>query len=167
MLVSGVQQSDSVIHTCIFFRILFLYRLLQNLNSGSLCLRLVLKDEFKFVGCLGRGWGRPPWLRAPRRKQEEVGALEWGAVDTRWRGEAEASAPGQPHSQPWWHLPTSASVAPMGFSHAVTLARGPQGKVQAGGLWGAAPAGTGSFLAWPLIAPLRRGHQEAEKCCCS
>ena len=44
MLVSGVQQSDSVIsimcvcvRVCIFFQILFLYRLLQNIKYSSLC----------------------------------------------------------------------------------------------------------------------------------
>ena len=39
MLVSGVQQSDSVIHVHIFilFKILFLYRLSQNIELSSLC----------------------------------------------------------------------------------------------------------------------------------
>ena len=38
VLVSGVQQSDSVIHTyiSIFFQILFPYRLLQNIEYSSL-----------------------------------------------------------------------------------------------------------------------------------
>ena len=36
MLVSGVQQSDSVIHTYIFFQILFSYRLLQNTEYSVL-----------------------------------------------------------------------------------------------------------------------------------
>ena len=39
MLVSGVQQSDSVIHihVSILFQILFPFRLLQNLEQCSLC----------------------------------------------------------------------------------------------------------------------------------
>ena len=39
MLVSGVQQSDSVIHihVSIVFQILFLFRLLQNTEQSSLC----------------------------------------------------------------------------------------------------------------------------------
>ena len=40
MLVSGIQQSDSVIHTYIYiyiFQILFPYRLLQNIKYSSMC----------------------------------------------------------------------------------------------------------------------------------
>ena len=39
VLVSGVQQSDSVIHThvSILFQILFPFRLLQNIERSSLC----------------------------------------------------------------------------------------------------------------------------------
>ena len=39
MLVSGVQQSDSVqhIHVSILFQILFPFRLLQNIEQSSLC----------------------------------------------------------------------------------------------------------------------------------
>ena len=37
VLVSGVQQSDSVIHTSILFQILFPFRLLQNIEQSSLC----------------------------------------------------------------------------------------------------------------------------------
>ena len=37
MLVSGVQQSDSVIHTYILFQILFPYRLLWVIEYSSLC----------------------------------------------------------------------------------------------------------------------------------
>ena len=39
VLVSGVQQSDSVIHICvsIVFQILFPFRLLQNIEQNSLC----------------------------------------------------------------------------------------------------------------------------------
>ena len=39
MLVSGVQQSDSVthIHVCILFQILFPFRLLWNIEQSSLC----------------------------------------------------------------------------------------------------------------------------------
>ena len=39
MLVSGVQQSDSVIHIYvpILFQILFPFRLLQNIEQSSLC----------------------------------------------------------------------------------------------------------------------------------
>ena len=39
VLVSGVQQRDSVIHIhgCILFQILFLIRLLQNIEPSSLC----------------------------------------------------------------------------------------------------------------------------------
>ena len=39
VLVSGVQQSDSVrhVHVSIVFQILFLIRLLQNIEQGSLC----------------------------------------------------------------------------------------------------------------------------------
>ena len=39
VLVSGVQQSDSVIHihVSILFQILFLFRLLQNIEQSSLC----------------------------------------------------------------------------------------------------------------------------------
>ena len=39
VLVSGVQQSDSVIHihVCILFQILFPFRLLHNTEQGSLC----------------------------------------------------------------------------------------------------------------------------------
>ena len=39
VLVSGVQQSDSVIHihVCIRFQILFPFRLLQNVGQSSLC----------------------------------------------------------------------------------------------------------------------------------
>ena len=38
-LISGVQQSDSVMHTCvsILFQILFPIRLLQNIKQSSLC----------------------------------------------------------------------------------------------------------------------------------
>ena len=37
VLVSGVQQSDSVIHVSILFQILFPFRLLQNTEQISLC----------------------------------------------------------------------------------------------------------------------------------
>ena len=39
VLVSGVQQSDSVthIHTSILFQILFPFRLLQSIEQSSLC----------------------------------------------------------------------------------------------------------------------------------
>ena len=37
VLVSVVQQSDSVIHIFILFHILFPLRLLQNIESSSLC----------------------------------------------------------------------------------------------------------------------------------
>ena len=39
MLVSGVQHSDSVIHThvSILFQVLFPFRLLQNIEQSSLC----------------------------------------------------------------------------------------------------------------------------------
>ena len=39
LLVSGVQQSDSVIHMhkAILFQVLFPYRLLQNIEQSSLC----------------------------------------------------------------------------------------------------------------------------------
>ena len=39
VLVSGVQQSDSLIHTHvpILFQVLFPFRLLQNTEYGSLC----------------------------------------------------------------------------------------------------------------------------------
>ena len=39
MLVSGIQQSDSVIHICIsfLFQILFPFRLLQDIEYSSLC----------------------------------------------------------------------------------------------------------------------------------
>ena len=37
MLVSGVQYSDSVIYIYILFQILFLYRLLQDIEYCSLC----------------------------------------------------------------------------------------------------------------------------------
>ena len=40
VLVSGVQQSDSVIHTCIIFQILSHYRLLQGIEYSSLCYRV-------------------------------------------------------------------------------------------------------------------------------
>ena len=43
MLISAVQQSDSVIHTCILFHILFHYDLSQDIESSSLCYT---------VGCL-------------------------------------------------------------------------------------------------------------------
>ena len=36
VLVSGMQQSDSVIQICIFFQILFYFRLLQGLEYSSL-----------------------------------------------------------------------------------------------------------------------------------
>ena len=40
VLVSGVQQSDLVmhIHVLILFQILFLFRLLQNIEQSSLCI---------------------------------------------------------------------------------------------------------------------------------
>ena len=74
MLVSGVQQSDSVIHlhVPILFQILFPFRLLQNIEQSSLCytvgpcllsillFNLVFKAPFKklFIylftfGCVG------------------------------------------------------------------------------------------------------------------
>ena len=37
MLVSGVQQTDSVLYIYIFFQILFHYRLLQDIEYSSLC----------------------------------------------------------------------------------------------------------------------------------
>ena len=39
VLVSGVQQSESVIHICLYilFQILFHYRLLQDIDYSSLC----------------------------------------------------------------------------------------------------------------------------------
>ena len=37
MIVSGVQQSDSVIHVTILFQILFSFRLLHNIEQSSLC----------------------------------------------------------------------------------------------------------------------------------
>ena len=37
LLVSGIQHSNSVIHLCILFQILFPYRLLQNTEYSSLC----------------------------------------------------------------------------------------------------------------------------------
>ena len=39
VIVSGVQQSDSVIHihVSILFQILFLFRLLHNIEQSSLC----------------------------------------------------------------------------------------------------------------------------------
>ena len=43
VLVSGIQQSDSVIHIHIFilFQILFPYRLLHNIEQSSLCYTVV------------------------------------------------------------------------------------------------------------------------------
>ena len=43
VLVSGVQQSDLVmdIHVFILFQILFLFRLLQNIEQRSLCYKLI------------------------------------------------------------------------------------------------------------------------------
>ena len=41
MLVSGVQQSDSVIHIYIPFHILFHYTLLQDIEYSSLCYTVV------------------------------------------------------------------------------------------------------------------------------
>ena len=37
MLVSDVQQSDSVIHVTIIFQILFPFKLLQSIEQSSLC----------------------------------------------------------------------------------------------------------------------------------
>ena len=37
VLISGVQQSDSVIHISILFQILFPFRLLQSIKQSSLC----------------------------------------------------------------------------------------------------------------------------------
>ena len=37
VLVSGVQQSDSVIHISVLFQILIPFRLLQNTEQSSLC----------------------------------------------------------------------------------------------------------------------------------
>ena len=37
VLVSGVQQSDSVVHVSILFQILFPFRLLQNIEQSLLC----------------------------------------------------------------------------------------------------------------------------------
>ena len=36
-LVSGMQQSNSVIHMSILFHIIFLFMLLQNIEQSSLC----------------------------------------------------------------------------------------------------------------------------------
>ena len=36
-LVSGMQQSNSVIHMSILFQIIFLFMLLQNIEQSSLC----------------------------------------------------------------------------------------------------------------------------------
>ena len=37
MLVSGIQQSDSVIHYLFFLKFFFSFRLLQNIEQSSLC----------------------------------------------------------------------------------------------------------------------------------
>ena len=46
MLVSGVQQIDSVIHT--YIQILFHYRLLQAIEYSSLCYKVALNFLFCF-----------------------------------------------------------------------------------------------------------------------
>ena len=50
VLVSGIQQSDSVIHVSILFQILFPFRLLQNIEQSSLCFysRSLLVIHFKY-----------------------------------------------------------------------------------------------------------------------
>ena len=73
VLVSGVQQSDSVIHIhiSILFQILFPFRLLQNIEQSSLCYAVGPCYNFYFVfflfiyllfGCVGSSLLRTGFL---------------------------------------------------------------------------------------------------------
>ena len=57
MLVSGVQESDSVIHVhvSILFQILFPFRLLHNIEQSTQCLWILGKVLF----CLSILWSEP------------------------------------------------------------------------------------------------------------
>ena len=52
VLVSGVQQNDSVIHVCILFQILFPYRLFQSIEYSSLCYSRSLLIILYIVMCI-------------------------------------------------------------------------------------------------------------------
>ena len=79
VLVSGVQQSDSVIHICvpILFQVLFPFRLLQNTKRSSLYYTVGLvgyplgfpggSDGKVCLQCRRRGFD--PWVKIPWRRK--------------------------------------------------------------------------------------------------